>query len=330
MKTIGITSFAAVALSLVSLVACASRNSQFPDPLARLSMLTDQYPGDEGISRDPAVVFAEDFDQAPLTQILGRFTNLKRPASFSLIDDHPPESSGHHALRIVSVGQESVGGTLYKRLSKNYDRLFLRYYIKYLTESSYHHTAAWIGGYHPPTDWPQGHAGLRPRGDDRFTVGAEPVDPSGRFDFYNYWMGMHGGPTDYWGNFLIHDPSLTIQRDRWMCVEVMVQMNDPVTASNGELALWIDGKMVSHLGPGYPAGTWRGGIFTSNGIGDPFEGFQWRSDPALALNWFWLQHYSTRDPPGRVSSVLYDHVVLATRHVGCLSAATSRPAAAGM
>ena len=44
-----------------------------------------------------------------------------------------------------------------------------------------------------------------------------------------------------------------------MCVEHMVKLNNPVTASNGEHAIWLDGVKVSHLGQGFPNGSWTGG-----------------------------------------------------------------------
>lgn len=300
--------------------ACAAAKEGLHDPLADAVGLASKYPGDQNIEKDPAVIFAEDFDGEPLSIILGRFTYHKHPDSVSLVPNGPPGGTGHQSLRIMSVGGVSTGGTLYKKFPKGYDLLYLRYYIRYPSGGAFHHTSAWLGGYNPPTDWPQGNAGIKPTGNDRLSIAAEPVDSNDRMDFYVYWMGMGGGPINYWGNFLIHDPMLTITRDQWTCVEVMAKMNEPVAESNGELALWIDGALVSHLGPGFPKGRWTGGIFTPNRFGKPFEGFQWRNDQALQLNWFMLQHYTTKDPPGYVGHVLYDHVVLATSRIGCLYA----------
>ena len=59
-----------------------------------------------------------------------------------------------------------------------------------------------------------------------------------------------------------------------MCVEHMVKLNNPVTASNGEHAIWINGVKVSHVGQGFPNGSWSGGIFTQSPGGTPFEGLQ--------------------------------------------------------
>ena len=56
--------------------------------------------------------------------------------------------------------------------------------------------------------------------------------------------------------------------------------------------------------------------------GSHSRAFNGATIPALQLNWFTLQHYVTEDPPGYVGHVLFDHVVLATSRIGCLSADT--------
>ena len=99
----------------------------------------------------------------------------------------------------------------------------------------------------------------------------------------------------------------------------MVKLNNPTTAFNGEHAIWLNGTKVSHLGLGFPRGTWSGGIFTQSPTGSTtFEGFQWRSTTALNLNWIWLQNYSPDDAAGVSSTILFDHVVVATSYIGCL------------
>ena len=112
-------------------------------------------------------------------------------------------------------------------------------------------------------------------------------------------------------------------------------MND-VGATNGEQALWIDGQLVSHLGPGFPKGRWTydkftpgqggGGIrwnaatsaperFTVPEGGAPFEGFRWRTVPELNVNYVWLYIY-TEKPAGHRIKVWYDNVVVATEYIG--------------
>src|SRR2546422_7766726 len=50
-------------------------------------------------------------------------------------------------------------------------------------------------------------------------------------------------------------------------------------------------------------------------------GFQWRTDPALNLNWIWLEHYADNTPAGQESQMQLAHVVAARSYVGCLSEA---------
>jgi hypothetical protein len=104
-----------------------------------------------------------------------------------------------------------------------------------------------------------------------------------------------------------------------MCVEIMVKTNDPVSASNGQMALWIDGVQIVHLGAGSPRGRWSANMFFLDPNGAPFEGFQWRLDEALQLNWIWLLFYTTRNPPGIVGKVWFDHVVVAKSYIGPIS-----------
>src|SRR2546422_10584924 len=85
---------------------------------------------------------------------------------------------------------------------------------------------------------------------------------------------------------------------------------------NGEHAIWLNGVKVSHLGKGFPNGSWNGGIFTQNPSGSPFEGFRWRSDLNLKLNWIWLQNYAPSDPAGFTGNMYFDHVVVAKKYIG--------------
>src|SRR2546428_427298 len=141
---------------------------------------------------------------------------------------------------------------------------------------------------------------------------AEQNNVTYRFDHYNYWMSMHiSGDGRFWGNFLLNDPTVQATGGRWTCVEHMVKLNNPVTSSNGEHAIWLDGVKVSHVGQGFPNGYWSGGIFTQDPRGSPFEGFRWRSDSNLQLNWIWLQNYSPDDPAGFAQDMHFDHVVVA-------------------
>jgi|YNPNPStandDraft_1061719.scaffolds.fasta_scaffold31396_1 peptide methionine sulfoxide reductase msrA/msrB len=305
--------------------------------------LAAKYPGDVGLDKDPDVVFVEDFEEPSLEAMKDRWENVSGAEIMSFSEDRPAGSRGQHSLLLTHVGGQGTGGHLYRRLQPGYEKLYVRFYVKFDPQCGPIHHFFHLGGYHPPTAWPQGGAGERPRGDDRLSTGVEPFGDSWVWDYYSYWMEMRGSPPQgrTWGNSFIRDPQLKVERGRWICVELMMQMNDPVTAHNGEMALWIDGKQVSHLGPGFPSGKWlydtfhpgqggegirwneeRGGPerFTVPPGGEPFEGFRWRSDPRLNLNFLWVLLYITRSPEGHVSRVWFDHIVVARQYIGPLSA----------
>ena len=92
-------------------------------------------------------------------------------------------------------------------------------------------------------------------------------------------------------------------------------MNDPVDSYNGEMAFWVNGEKIIHLGEGFPEGRWFSGTFITPRIrdGEPFEGFHWRSVPELNINYVWLSHYVDTDPS---CSIWLDDVIVATSYIG--------------
>jgi len=286
--------------------------------------LASKYVGDNGIQRDPAVVFAEDFETGDLEAVWARWESVESKEIMSLSPDVSASSGGKRSLLMTHIGGQSSGGHLYRRLLPGYDKLHVRFYVKFDPTCYPIHHFVHLGGYNPPTAWPQGGAGTRPKGSERFSTGVEPYGDEWRWDFYSYWMDMRSSPDGKsWGHDFINDKSLAVDRGRWICVELMMKMNDPSTESNGEQALWIDGRpwtrdgqTLSHLGPGFPRGKWVWDSFLPNSNGQPFEGFRWRSDDDLNLNYLWLLLYITKAPPGHVSNVWFDDIVVAREYIG--------------
>jgi len=293
------------------------------------SSLSSLYPGDVGIETDPNVVFVENFEESTLANLFSRWTDVLNGTAMSFNPDVPAGSTGIRSLNIPWVGGGvNNGGHLYKQLTAGIDdTLYLRYYIKYPTSGKHSHDGIWMGGANPPLAWPNPQAGIKPSGSDRFSAAAEQNWNATTFDHYDYWMNMHQSlDGNYWGNLLLNNPSVKGKTGQWMCVEHMVRLNNPVTSFNGEHAIWLDGVKVSHLGLGFPTGSWTGGMFTQSLTGTPFEGFRWRSDANLKLNWIWLQTYAPNDPAGFSASMKFDHVVAAKTYIGCLgSTASSGP-----
>ncbi|MEJ2701560.1 MAG: hypothetical protein P8Z79_03875 [Sedimentisphaerales bacterium] len=286
--------------------------------------LGSKYKGDRGIEKDPDVIFVENFEADSLKIVTSHWDSVQSPEIMSLSKDVPEASGGKHSLLISHIGGQGTGAHLYRRLLPGYDQLFVRFYVKFDPDCHPIHHFVHLGGYNPPTPWPQGGAGIRPAGNKRFTTGIEPYGKNWRWDFYSYWMGMRSSPDKHsWGHDFINDENLKAQRGRWTCVELMMKMNDPVTEKNGEQALWIDGRpwvkdgqTVSHLGEGFPKGKWVWDSFIPDSDGTPFEGFQWRNDEKLKLNFLWVLLYITDAPAGHISKVWFDDIVVAKSYVG--------------
>ena len=306
--------------------------------------LAAKYPGDAGIEKDPQVVCVEMFD-GMLDQIAKRWENVKEREGLSVVADAPAGSASKTALLVTHTGGQGTGGALYRRLQPGFAQLFARFYVKFDPEcAEIHHFGTCIGGNNPSTAWPQVKSGFPTEGDKGFWVGIEPFGKSWVWDYYTYWVEMRGSPPkgQTWGNSFIRDPKLKVEKGKWICIEQMVKLND-VGESNGELALWIDGKRVSHLGKGFPQGTWTFDKFnpgmTAKGVrwnreqgnreeipgGVPFEGFRWRTAKELTLNFVWPYVYITGAPQGHVSRVWFDQIVVATQYIGPLLAPSAPP-----
>jgi hypothetical protein len=105
--------------------------------------------------------------------------------------------------------------------------------------------------------------------------------------------------------------------------------------SDGEAALWINGKPVVHFAPGIPKGYFSSDRFHNHPDhpdAAPFNGFRWRHDMDVKINVLRLQHYVS----GRVfdrsqdyadknrdylintkqATVWFDNVVMAKTYIG--------------
>lgn len=309
-------------------------------PLPEGAGLAARYPRDAGIGKDAAVLLAEDFEEGTIDDLSKRWDEVKNPSGKALTwaDDAVPGSHGKRSLRVTARIPADTGGHVFKALAKPAATAFARFYVKFPEDAGYVHHFVWMGGRNPQVRWPDPKAGSRPAGDERFNVAIEPwglggrVPPPGVWNFYVYWHQMKvSADGRYWGQGIRPSPDQAVPRDRWQCVEFMVKLNTVAdgkpAADDGELALWLDGKLVSHIRKGTRRGPWTGMGFdlrAKETDGEPFEGFQWRTSRDLLVSNFWLEHYVTAealrrcgvtDPPPE-NSVQFDDVVVATEYVG--------------
>ena len=298
--------------------------------------LAEKYPGDVGMASDPSVVWTEDFEEGSVSAVTARYDSDTDPAGMTLAADHPANSSGQHAIQLTAGGSNPATD-FYKSFGAGYDELWVRYYAKYVGSGPWHHTGLWFGGYNPPLSYPSPHAGTKPAGDDRFSIGLEPdPDFSGvPMDFYAYWMGMHswktnptGAAGDYYGNSLLHDAEFRMQSNTWVCYEAHLKLNpDPTKGSGAILEVWENDSLIRRFDDTGPYGYWVADKFCPNDADGPectayrptnpllaLLSQQWRSTSALKINYIWPQNYNDA---GTSSSLLLDDMVVARQRIGC-------------
>ena len=94
--------------------------------------------------------------------------------------------------------------------------------------------------------------------------------------------------------------------------------------------LYVDGELIGWWKPGSPMGNYRGAHFVTPAPPGtepiPFEGFDFRSDPAVKINQVLLQWYVTeryaRAGTSDRNIVYFDDVVIATEYIGPMAART--------
>ncbi|HEV3182418.1 MAG TPA: putative Ig domain-containing protein [Steroidobacteraceae bacterium] len=302
----------------------------------KATTLSQKHPGDAGLGSDPAVVFYENFEEGSVAGVVARYNSYKNTAGMSLVADHPRDSPGRHAMRFTAGGAHPATD-LYKTFGAGYAELYLRYYTKYEGAGPWHHSGLWFGGYNPPLPWPYPHAGDRPEGDDRFSLGLEPVANllNSRMDFYNYWRGMHswkvdptGAVGDYYGNNILHDAQLLSESGTWICYEIHLKLNpNPANGEGAVLELWKNDAVVRTFDDSGPLGFWIRDKFCPIDANDtPCTRYRpanpalvlldqrWRTTSALKINYFWPMNYNTA---GTDSSLLFADVVVARERIGC-------------
>ncbi len=319
------------------LMALAPAGARAGDDLPEGPGIAARYPGDAGIAKDPAVLLAEDFETGTIGDLGRKWTEVSnkggKPLSFS--DLKPGGSKGRRSLQITATPGEDTGGHLFAPLARGVDTAFARFYVRFAEDADYIHHFVHMGGLNPQTRWPNPQAGSCPKGDDRFSVGIEPWGDRGRapapglWNFYVYWHEMKiSADGRHWGNGLRPIEDHPTPRARWQCVEFMIKLNKP-GARDGELALWLDGKLKARIRKGSPRSEWTGmGFRLLEKGGDPFEGFSWRTSDALKTSNFWLLHYVTENAarqngvtqPVTKNRVWFDDVVVATAYIGPIRA----------
>lgn len=294
--------------------------SDFTDETA--NPLARNYPNDENIDSDPAVIFASGFENG-FENWDSYNTNVSE-----IIADPDSAFSGNKVLKTTATRDVNTGGDVKYNITPEQDKIYLRFYTKLDKNAIIPHHFVKIQAI-TPGFWP--NAGQKPPGDKAFWTGIEPLR-NFTWNFYTYWHEMHswqswsgepdGRPNPYYGNVFRVPDQEPFEMGEWICVEAMVKANTP-GLHDGEQAFWIDGEKIGHWRNGEPLGQWRGDKFVIN-YGDnpqPFEGFNWRTTEDVKINSIILRWYiSAEHMEARAkqdsNSVFFDNVVISKKYIG--------------
>jgi hypothetical protein len=277
---------------------------------AASSGLAAKYPGDIGLARDPAVLFADDFEAGDLKK-------WDEQRGHAVVTPEQP-NAGRWCVRMTMDRGKNHGGDTIKWFSPGEDRVFARFYVKFSANYHYAHHFVWLSANHPRNKWASfGKAGQKPDGMTYFSTAMEPWfawgknPPPGEVNLYSYFPDMEIDPkmNRYWGNsFFPPGPDkgtaagahrVVPPLDHWHCWEFMIEANSAPDKADGRQAMWVDGK---------PAGE--------------FTGIRWRTNSELKVNCLWLEHYGydAGDPTKQYwqdqQSVWFDDVVVAREYIG--------------
>jgi len=261
--------------------------------------LAAKYPDDEGIEKDPAVLFAEGFESGDVK----RWDDLdgNKPPKVRIVEDDKLVHVGRRAVQLEAQPGKEAGADVVKLLPPGHDVVYARWCCRFAADFDQGNLMHFVHLAGLRERWQLGRSGQKPDGTDFFCTALEPWRDWGRnpapgaIGFYTYYPDMKRDPSGpYYGNsFRPDNPPVLIERGRWYCMEMMLKVNHPDRA-DGEQAFWIDGKLKGH-----------------------YTGIRWRTTEKLKVNCLWLLLYIHDNK--QVNRVWFDDVVVATEYIGPLA-----------
>jgi hypothetical protein len=280
------------------------------------SGIASKYPGDLEIAKDPAVIFADDFESyAKAADIGKRWDNMYQNQYVTIASAAANVYAGKQALEFTLPKQtDELSDAVEKQVSPELDVLFLRYYSKFqppydVVGSS--HNGCSISAHYQVNN--QSTPGIPADGKNKFLAnlenwrGESSTASPGNLNIYTYhplqrsqW-GDHFFPTGLvmpntslpfdFGPSFVARPDLIPELDRWYEYELMVKANTP-GKTDGRIAAWMDGKLVMD-----------------------FPNLRLRDVASLTIDRFSLCFHIGSNPNGE-SKKWYDNVVAAKSYIG--------------
>jgi len=286
-----------------------------------------RYSGDRGIAKDPAVIFADDFESwtengtqpPPGAGWSVRKNNVSRtrvvPGNVAT-GGTPGPGAGVLKIACWTQGSGSQAGGLSRklgnynhaneRLGDGYDEIYVRYYLKF--DENYRgvqNHGANLGGRdvtRPDAAW-VGMAAVRDvssRG--YFYSGLQPYGKLGSREVEMGFYSYHLDKKDQWGENYPIQKHVPIQVGQWHCVERHLKLNslgpgtDPANADGME-ELWVDGELTIRK-----------------------SDVRFRRVPQLRISFFSLENYYHGLPKefdaAHPIKVYFDNLVMARQYIG--------------
>jgi hypothetical protein len=320
-----------VLCGLLAFVACAGplnlagvtsgvRANPAIEALPERAGLAARHASGAALRKDPAVVFADDADAMTAEALTSGLARDRRGAWNNLWDhtwgrvrvarDTPHVHSGVRAFELGIQGRGGAG--MSKRFNPGFDRLFLRYYLRYdAAFPGAHHVGGGLEGRAPGV--PDATPGIKPDGTNKFTAILDhwafnaSVPPPGHLVTYVYHMDQQhewgeqfypSGKTQpginasrgLFGPSFVSRTDIVPERGRWYCYELMVQLNTP-GQRDGRVAFWVDGRLAAD-----------------------FPNLRFRTVDTLKIDRAELSIYESR--PMGPQRVWIDDVIVATAYIG--------------
>jgi hypothetical protein len=278
--------------------------------------IATKHPGDVGIETDPAVIFADGFeDDSQASDLTKKWDAVYQNQDIRIATEPGNIYGGKKALEFtVPLQTAELSNATDKIVSPERDVLFLRYYSKFqapfdVVGSS--HNGSSISAHYFING--QATPGVPADGTNKFLANLEDwrgeatTTSPGPLNIYIY----HPEQRSQWGDHLFPTgavlpntsipfdfgpsfksrPDVTPELDRWYCYEYMLQANTP-GQRNGRIAFWLDGKLLAD-----------------------FMNLRLRDVDTLKIDRFGLSFHIGSNPNGATKK-WYDNVVAATSYVG--------------
>ncbi len=267
--------------------------------------LAHKYPRDQGIEKDPDVVFAHGFE-SKLWMTEWSDWSLRSEASAVEEDSQRlfvPLSG--KALRVTLLKGKNLGLDLRYQFAKDGkpepEEIFFRYYLRFADDWN----PSLDGGKMPGISGTYGRAGWGMRKTDGYNgwsarggFFARPAEAKHMrnltaLNSYSYHADIHDASGDIWA--WGKGPAALLENNRWYAVEQYLKLNTP-GIKDGVMRAWINGKLVMDK-----------------------TNIRFRNTPELKIETIWLDVYHGGISPSPHDMSLYiDNVVIARKYIGPL------------